>query len=92
MSSMLQDGYFLEPSTSSNWNGQSTHAGAQSISLGSQMSSNVQYTNGQLLSTPGKTIQMPVSKGMATLSPDKTEKERIKKARQAEAARMSIID
>ncbi|PAV87338.1 hypothetical protein WR25_12046 isoform B [Diploscapter pachys] len=74
--SML-DQYFEQstPSTS-NWN---THSGSSSNQLAQQQ---------QPLSYSASSLIPTLTKNVKTLSPDKAEKERLKRARQAEAARM----
>ncbi|CAJ0599262.1 unnamed protein product [Cylicocyclus nassatus] len=97
--SQLLDTYFIEqpaPSTST-WatpnhqtvQVQSTQSlqGVQTLQV-AQLPPQISYTGGTLVTTNVKGVGVNMNLKVAPVSPDKAEKERLKKARQAEAARM----
>ncbi|KAK6739817.1 hypothetical protein RB195_008359 [Necator americanus] len=97
--SQLLDTYFIEqpaPSTST-WatpshqtvQVQSSQAlqGVQTLQV-AQLQPQISYTGGTLVTTNVKGVGVNMNLKVAPVSPDKAEKERLKKARQAEAARM----
>ncbi|EPB67462.1 hypothetical protein ANCCEY_13448 [Ancylostoma ceylanicum] len=97
--SQLLDTYFIEqpaPSTST-WatpshqtvQVQSSQSlqGVQTLQV-AQLPPQISYTGGTLVTTNVKGVGVNMNLKVAPVSPDKAEKERLKKARQAEAARM----
>ncbi|WKY00473.1 hypothetical protein Q1695_014932 [Nippostrongylus brasiliensis] len=92
--SQLLDTYFLDqPASTSTWATPShqtvqvqSNQSLQGLQVG-QLTSQISYQNGTLVTTSNvKPVSMNVK--ASPISPDKAEKERLKKARQAEAARM----
>ncbi|KHJ91030.1 hypothetical protein OESDEN_09112 [Oesophagostomum dentatum] len=97
--SQLLDTYFIEqpaPSTST-WATPSHQTvqvqsnqglqGVQTLQV-AQLPPQISYTGGTLVTTNVKGVGVNMNLKVAPISPDKAEKERLKKARQAEAARM----
>ncbi|RCN42230.1 hypothetical protein ANCCAN_11781 [Ancylostoma caninum] len=82
--SQLLDTYFIEPAPSTSTWATPSHQTVQVAQLPPQIS----YTGGTLVTTNVKGVGVNMNLKVAPVSPDKAEKERLKKARQAEAARM----